>query len=210
MAQFHFLDDSGDPGSPFVPGASTHFDLVLVQLPQRTSLPTFEALRKVFHLPNGFEFKYYRTRERQKAAFFEATQTIPFRVRIAFVDKRQLGNRWLTLSGQEVAVALLTSLILRIPELDLANDTLIIDGATPAFRRALRVRLSHECASLGRTRPFSKIVGADSAREDGLQLADMVAGATREYVTTGAARYYRTFGNKVVDVWNATSMEFGT
>ena len=65
-------------------------------------------------------------------------------------------------------------------KLDVANDVLIVDGATLHFLRALRVRLSEECHKTGRVRPFRKIISGDSSRDDGLQLADMITGAARQ------------------------------
>ena len=78
---------------------------------------------------------------------------------------------------------------------------LIIEGSTPALVRAMRIRLSEECRNTGRVRPFRKIVGGRSRREDGLQVADMVAGAIRQHITGAESDYYRTFGSKIMDLW---------
>jgi hypothetical protein len=51
-------------------------------------------------------------------------------------------------------------------------------------------------------RPFKKIVAADSSRDDGLQLADMLAGAVREYVWNNDPTYQRSFSNNIVDMWH--------
>src|SRR4030066_17243 len=59
------------------------------------------------------------------------------------------------------------------------NEKLVIDGATPAFCRDLRVQFTERCKREERIRPFKNIIGANSKSEDGLQLADMVAGAIR-------------------------------
>jgi len=66
----------------------------------------------------------------------------------------------------------------------------------------VRIRLSQECRKTGRVHPFSKIVGGRSKNEDGLQLADMIAGAIREYAMHGQGDYYNTFADKVVDLWH--------
>ena len=88
-----------------------------------------------------------------------------------------------------------------IDELDIADDILIVDGAVPSLIRDLRVRLSAICRDEGRRRPFKKIVSADSGREDGLQLADMVAGAIMQSTKGTDVEYYQTFADKVVDLW---------
>ena len=92
---------------------------------------------------------------------------------------------------------------LRASELDIANDVLVIDGATLALLRAVRIRLSAECRRMGRVRPFRKMVSGDSKREDGLQLADMVAGAIRRYVMGLETGYFAMFAGKVLDLWEA-------
>ena len=96
---------------------------------------------------------------------------------------------------------MIVRLTLRASALDIANDVLIIDGGTPALRRAVRIRLSDECRRTGRVRPFGKVVGGRSRREDGLQVADMIAGAIRQRRTGAESGYYKTFADKIADVW---------
>jgi len=162
-------------------------------------------VRKVFRLLPRFEFKYHTTTPEQKRSFFESIQTVPFRVRAAVVDKSVLAKQFVTMSGQDFAIEFIAGLTLRASELDIANEILVVDGATLAFLRALRVRLSEECHKAGRVRPFRKIIGGDSSRDDGLQLADMIAGAARHHVMGIESRYYRTFANKIVDWWEVST-----
>ena len=49
MTQYHFLDDSGDPGLEGKSGSSSHFILAMVQLPQRAPLAELESVRRMFH-----------------------------------------------------------------------------------------------------------------------------------------------------------------
>lgn len=202
MAQYHLLDDSGDPGLGD-PGSSSHFALAMVQMPERVPLPELAALRRMFHLPPMFEFKYYRAKPRQKEAFFRMIHPLSFRVRAVVIDKSRLGNQFAGMSGQDLTIEFIAGLTLRAEQLDLANDMLVVDGAMLGFLRSLRIRLSDECHKLGRVRPFRKIISGDSKRDDGLQLADMVVGAIRHYVMGEETAYYRTFAPKVVDLWEA-------
>lgn len=160
-------------------------------------------LRQTFRWPAGFEIKYYRMKPRQKDAFFAVAQNLPFKVRMVYLDKARMPSDFANMNGQDLTIELITRLVLRVPELDLANDMLIADGATKAFRQALRARLSLEYRMAGRVRPFSAIQGASSRSEDGLQLADMIAGATRAYLSGEAAIHYKTFAAKVTDFWAA-------
>jgi hypothetical protein len=202
VTQYHFLDESGDPGLEGQSGSSDYFVMAMVQLPQRASLTELASVRRLFHLPPDFELKYYRAKPRQKIAFFETMCRIPFRVRAVAIDKSRLSARYARLSGQEFSVEFIVALAMRASELDIAGDFLIVDGATKAFLQALRVRLSQESRWAGRVRPFETIVSGKSSREDGLQLADMVAGAIRQYVAGKEINYYRMFADRVVDLWN--------
>lgn len=201
MTQYHFLDESGDPGLEGQASSSSYFVLAMVQLSQRASLPELAAVRQTFHLPSDFEFKYYRAKPRQKIAIFEAVQRVPFRVRAVAIDKSGLIGSIARLNGQEFSIEFMVGLAMRASELDIAGDVLIVDGATRAFLQALRVRLSQESRRLGRVRPFETIVSGKSHLHDGLQLADMIAGAVRQYVTGEETIYYRLFADKVVDLW---------
>jgi hypothetical protein len=135
----------------------------MVQLAERAPLPELASVRQAFRLPPLFEFKFYKTTAAQKTAFFKSVQTVPFRIRAVVIEKSGLdrhkhlpGKRLTGMNGQDFTIEFIVHLTLRASELDIANDILLIDGATPAFRRALRIRLSQECRKLHRVRPFKK------------------------------------------------------
>jgi len=201
LTQYCFIDDSGDPGLSNVQTSSTHFALALVQLNKRAPLVELSNIRRMLYLSPNFEFKYHKAKPHQKALFFEAIRPIPFRVYAVVVHKAGLGKQFSTMSGQDFTIEFISSLVLRTSILDIANDVLVVDGATPTFIRSLRIRLSDSCRQLNRVRPFQKIVGGDSSSEDGLQLTDMLAGTIRHYVMGVDRTYYHTFANKVVELW---------
>jgi len=201
MTQFHHLDECGDPGLGLGKGASSHFTLALVQTAKRASIPALVELRRACHLSPHFEFKFHDTAETLKATFFAALRPVPFRVRIAVVDKARLPESFLAMSGQELYIHFLTELVLRVSELEIANDILVTDRATKAFRRALRLHLSERVCELHRVRPFKKIACGDATHEDGLQCADMIAGAVARYVIHSDDGFYRLFRSKVADLW---------
>lgn len=207
MSQYHNLDDSGDPGRVGVQGASSHLVLAMVQLAEHTPLPEMQGAREELYLPTHYEFKYYKSTPIQRRAFFRAVESVLFRVRALALDKAALPISLAHLEGDPLTVELIVRMTLRASPLDIANDVLIIDGGTPSLCRAVRVRLSEECRKTKRVRPFGKIVGGRSRSEDGLQLADMVAGAIRQYVTGGDAEGYHSFETKVVDLWEISSRD---
>jgi len=201
MTQYHFLDDSGDPGLRGAAGSSSHFVLALVQLPERASLAELAAVRQAFYLPPWFEIKYYKTKLRHRSMFFQVIQAIPFRIRAVVIDKANIAPYFSGMRGQDLMITYAAHLILRANPLDLAGDVLIVDDATPSFVRALRIYLSRESRAARGVRPFKKVVSGDSRREDGLQLADMVAGAIRHHYAGDSEDYLPQIAHKIVDLW---------
>ncbi len=202
MSQYHFLDESGDPGLNDSSSSSRHFVIAIIQLPNSDLLPELANVRRLLHLPPLFEFKYYSAKSHQKIAFFQAVSSMPFRVRSVILDKLALPVQFVGMNGPEITVELISGLVLRASVLDIANDVLVIDGATVPLIRDLRVRISVECRRIGRVRPFRKITPGDSNREDGVQLADMIAGAIRDYKLNNEQQHYHSFASKVVDLWD--------
>jgi hypothetical protein len=126
---------------------------------------------------------------------------VPFRVRAVALHKAKLERGLTAESGADLSIRLIVSLAMRSSELDIANDYLVVDGATRAFLQTLRIRFSYESRRSGRVRPFETIVGGRSSSNEELQLADMIAGAIRQYVSGEDATCYRMFASKVVDLW---------
>jgi hypothetical protein len=162
----------------------------MVQLAHRTPLTPLVQVRKAYGFSDTFEFKYHKTASAPKDLFFTEVLSIPFRVRAAVVDKKRLLLSWRHLSAQELVSELIIQTTFRASELDIANELLIIDGATPALCRSLRVQFTDRCKQQKRIRPFKHIVGANSRNEDGLRLADMIAGAIRLHVTGGSSDHF--------------------
>jgi len=173
----------------------------MVQLPERVSLTPIINLRRTLNVSPNFEFKYHKTTIAQKERFFKEILEIPFRVRTAVLDKSTIGFMFDALSPQQLTIELLVSLTMRASELDISNDVLIIDGATPSFSRSLRVQFSERCKREERVRPFKNIIGADSKNEDGLQLADMIAGAVRLQAMETSIDHFQMISPRIVDYW---------
>ena len=118
------------------------------------------------------------------------------------VDKARLGSNFNTLDPQALTIELVIGLTMHASELDIANEVLIIDGATPSFCRQLRIQFSERSKREERIRPFKNIVGGDSKREDGLQLADMIAGALRLHVIGISSDHFDIISPRIVDLCN--------
>lgn len=202
MTQYFYVDESGDAGLQGQASSSSHFVIAMVQLPDRAPLHPLVNLRKALNTSAGFEFKYHKTTAVQKERFFKDILGIQFRVRAVVLDKAQIGLMFNTLSPQELTIELIIRLTLRASELDIANEILIIDGATTMFCRNLRVKFTEWCKREERIRPFKNIIGADSRNEDGLQVADMVAGAIRLRAIGMSIDHFQLIAPRIVDLWD--------
>ena len=201
MTQYFYIDESGDAGLHGQASSSSHFVIAMVQLPDRDPLHPLVNLRKALNTSAGFEFKYHKTTAVQKERFFKDILGIQFRVRALILDKARIGMMFNTLSAQELTIEMIIRLTLRASELDIANEILIIDGATTMFCRILRVRFTEWCKREKRIRPFKNIIGADSRNEDGLQVADMVAGAIRLHALGMSSEHFQLIAPRIVDLW---------
>jgi hypothetical protein len=201
MAQYHYLDESGNWGFGEGEGVTRYLVLAMVQLASNSPLPALAAMRREFHLPDNFEIKYYRAKPKQKETFFKSINSLNFRIRAAVIDKTNLNQLFAHKSRQEFVADFISLLVLRTSELDIGNDILIIDAGSIAFCRAVRVKLSEGCRKLDRQRPFRKIVGGQSRNYDGLQLADMIAGAIMHYAMQQEEEFYLSFEKKIADLW---------
>ena len=74
----------------------------MVQLVERAPVPELASLRQELHLPTMFEFKYHKTTQRQKEAFFRSVQKTLFRVRAVVIDKSGVEHRFANVSGQDL------------------------------------------------------------------------------------------------------------
>ncbi|RIK31684.1 MAG: hypothetical protein DCC56_05740 [Anaerolineae bacterium] len=199
--QYFFVDESGDAG--LTNQGSAYYVVAMVQLPNREPLVQLSALRDELYLSPNFEFHYYKMNSRQKDEFFQAVHPLAFRVRAAALIKSRLPLKSQSMSSTELATSLLVSLTLRASPLDIANDVLVLDSAPDSFVQSLRIQFTQAYQREGRERPFKKIVSSRSKYDDGLQLADMMAGAVRESIWENDSTYFRTFSNKVLDLWRA-------
>lgn len=181
--------------------SSSHFVLTMVQLPARMPLHPLINLRKVLKVKSTFEFKYHTTTRPQKELFFQEVLHIPCRVRAVALEKARIHAHWRSISPSDLLTELILGLTLRASELDIANEILVIDGATPAFCRYLRVNFTERCKQQNRIRPFKNIIGANSRNEDGLQIADMMAGAIRLHVMNSSSEHFYCISSRVVDLW---------
>lgn len=200
MTQYFFVDESGDAGLNNSQG-SAYYVVAMTQLPNRDPVVELATLRKELNLSPNFEFHFYKMNSRQKNEFFQAIRPLSFRVRAATLIKSRIPFEFREFGSVELEMRLLVGLTLRASSLDIANDVLVLDDAPDRFIQSLRVRFTQACKQERRERPFKKIISSKSTYDDGLQIADMIAGAVRQLVWENDPVYFQTFASKVVDLW---------
>jgi len=203
---YAFMDESGDAGGNVRKGASSHFVLAMVETTAPENLRVeLCRLRVALNLPATFEFRYHDTRKvAVRAAFFVLLRSLDVRVRAAVVDKTRLPADF-SFKRQGIYSFVVGQLVMRASLDELADAILIVDGKggapTANLMRGLRTHLSQLCRDYQRVRPFQKIVARNSSAEEGLQFADMVAGALREKFIHGDSRYAEYIEAKLADLW---------
>ncbi|WKZ52354.1 MAG: DUF3800 domain-containing protein [Anaerolineales bacterium] len=199
MTQYFFVDESGDTG--LNNKGSAYYVVAMAQLPNREPVTQLAALRKDLNLSPSFEFHFYKMNSRQKNAFFEAIRPLSFRARVAMFIKSQTPPGYKGLDSTELATRLLVELTLRASPLDIANDILVLDDKPESFIQSLRIHFTQAYKQARRDRPFKKIVSSKSTFDDGLQIADMIAGAMRQFGWENDTTYFQMFSSKMVDLW---------
>jgi len=117
------------------------------------------------------------------------------------LDKQRFRLTLPILSSQQLMPELLIHLTMWAGELNIANEILIIDGAPPAFCRSLRGQFTERSKKEKRIRPFKNIIGTNARNEDGLQLADMIAGVIRLYAMGVASEHFYCISPRIVALW---------
>jgi hypothetical protein len=197
--QYFFVDESGDAG--LNNKGSAYYVVAMLQLPNREPVMKLATLREGLNLSPNFEFHFYKMNSKQKDAFFQVVRPLLFRVRVAALIKSQTPPEYQGLDSADLAINLLVDLTLRASPLDIANDILVLDDKPDSFFQSLRIRFTQAYKQAKRDRPFKKIVSSESTFDDGLQIADMMAGAVRQYVWENNPAWFKTFSEKVVDLW---------
>ncbi len=203
---YAFMDESGDPGSRARKSASTHFILVLVETTEPDTLrQELKRLRAALNLSAVFEFRFHDTRSlERRAAFFVLMRALDLKIRAAVIDKTNLPKNFAAFDAALYGFAL-GELVARASPQDLHDAILVMDGeggeTTEKTLNGIRRHLTLLYAERKRVRAFRKLVARNSRNEDGLQFADMVAGALAERVEHGESPFDDYVDAKIVDLW---------
>ncbi len=192
-----FLDESGDPGLSQLGTSSPYFILVMVQFDDAHTIPELDVLRQEMGFTPDYEFKYYKAKTQLRKIFFQAIQPISYTAYVIALDKSALSLHYVSMSGPQLFVEMFVELVANIPDFVVQENILIVDGATAHLKQLLQKHLSRLYKETNRVRAFKKIVARHSHQSNGLQLADMIAGAIRHSITERDDQHYRAIKHKL-------------
>jgi hypothetical protein len=203
-----FLDESGDTGFKFRRGSTPVFVIALVVVDNPAPLNhTVERLRQQYKLPSRYEFKFSKTADRLKEGFFRGIRDHDFFVRAIVIDKTMIYSEHLR--EKHWFYNYLTKLMLKHDDGLIHEATLVVDERLPGIvnRRHFDTYLRREL-NTGHRR-VQEIKHRDTARENLLQVADMVVGAIhRQYGPKQDASFLNLISRQIShpksDIW-----EFG-
>ncbi len=199
------IDESGCTGFKLDRGSSPVFVVAMAVFSDFTAAERASAAIGALRARLGVkpEFKFSKTADFARDAFFELAATLDFRVRAIIVDKSRIHSKQLR-EDDDSFYGYFVRMLLEHDNGVLEKAHVKIDGnGDREFRKALSAYLRRQLAA-GK---IAKVRFADSRADNLVQLADMCAGAiARSYRTDrpDAARWRRLLRPRIADVW-----EFG-
>jgi hypothetical protein len=175
-----FVDENGDDGMAEKPGSSKHFRVTAVVFPSRDNAGECDGdiakLRKELGFADRSEFKFNKSRPEVRRAFLERVQPHDFAYATYSVKKTTLVDFGFNTkeSVYKYAVEVLFDKLRMI----LRDATVVFDRfGGRDFNRELQTSLRSIVIDENGRCLIKKMRGGDSARDNLLQMVDMVGGA---------------------------------
>lgn len=199
------IDESGDPGFKLVRGSSSHFVVAMVVFDDFADAEHAACLIADIRarLRVKPEFKFARSHDQVRDAFFGTVCALPFRLRALVVDKNALYSKHLR-EDTDCFYNFFMQTLMRFDNDTLRDAHVKIDGSGDRkFKRHLQAYLRKRLPQ-GHVR---KLRFVDSRQDDLVQLADMCAGAILRARRTDAKRSGRWLdmlrrARRVEDLWD--------
>ena len=182
MRSYGFVDWSGDTGFKFSAGSSTHFVLSLISSNNYSALrPPLANLKAQLGLPDAFEFHFAHNSKTVRTAFFAALPHLDWEGAVLVVDKQKLPTEFSKMDMPSFCGFFLGHLLARAPLRWIAVKRLLIDDEhkNSPLVRGMRITASPLFLARGLKRT-PKVRGKPAHLSDGIQIADMLAGALKE------------------------------
>ncbi len=182
-----FVDWSGDSGFKFALASSEYLCVCFVSSDDYGQLRDgLVRLREQRGLARHFEFHFAHCPDRIKEVLFEALHLLPWDAAALLVDKRTLARDLTKMPEPSFYGFFVADLIARMPVQSLSAQRILIDDLRKEspLVRGIRVAISPVLRAREIKR-VPKLRGEPSHRCDGLQVADMLAGAVVAREKTG-------------------------
>ncbi len=202
--RYIFLDWAGDTGFKFGRGSTTHLVLAFATVPNYQDFrQAMQMLRIRRQIARSYEYHYAHIAHAERSAYFAALHHTEFHSWVLVVDKRRLPARLRRYNQYDLLAEFTYGLARRIPA-EVFRDAILIVDTEPAKRKlvqAVRTAVSRALSERRAGRGIRKARGRPAHQEDGLQLADMIAGAVVSDVVKGHPAYLQRVKGQVI-VWH--------
>lgn len=170
-----FIDESGCPGFKLNQGSTSHFAIAMTIFKQRSEAEkaseTIKTLRNKLRVKP--EFKFSKSSNDIRDAFFQAINNIDFLVRALVVEKNYVYSTHLRGSKESFYNFFVRNLMQYDNGL-LSNASVKIDGSgNREFQQAMKTYLRQQLSS----GTIKKFKFANSRANNLIQMADMIVGA---------------------------------
>jgi len=196
-----YIDDSGDPGFKIGRGSSTHFVFAMVRFEREAEAEDARArlrrLRETLGFSAQAEFKFNKSSRAVRERFLRALAPAAFTVRSFVIDKARLDDPGFR-QGKDAFYDQAIRAAMQHYREALTGARVRLDGSA---ERAYRRRLQRDLRRIGQAREVRLV---RSQAEPLIQMADMIAGATRLAHMGGrtdAAAYRALIAERIVEEW---------
>ena len=197
--QLIFIDDSGDPGFKSHASSSKLVMASAVFMDRKTATMLDLAISSFRHTlgwKDNHEFKFRKTHRKEKEEFLRLTTNFNFEIYAVFIDKTKYPDGYKYPNKKSLYNWTTRELLRTIP---LDNAYITMDGKyQKEYKLKVQSYLRHGFNNNGKQ--ISKIKVHDSAQDNLIQLADMIAGTLNRFLEgqkTDSKIYYKIIKKKI-------------
>ena len=182
MRAYGFVDWSGDTGFKFSSGSSTFFIVTVISSGNYANLrEQLKKLKEQLGLPMSYEFHFVHNSKTVRTAFFTVLARCEWEGAGLTVDKRKLSKEFKKMKTSDFCSFFLGHLLARAPLDWIKVKHLLVDDSSKNSPVIKGMKLATSPVLLARgIKKTPKVRGEASHLSDGIQIADMLAGALKE------------------------------
>jgi len=146
-----------------------------------------------------FHFHYADASKKVRPAFCSMLVDVSFSARAIIVDKAALPDSWRRVRGQRLIEHFVAEAVVGAERERVEEAVMIFDGPRRETKtiRGIRVTISRLLQTRELEYGLKKVTARPAAEEDGLQMADMIAGMALDEATGGTPGYLKPLGEKL-------------